>query len=228
MTLEEFFLRFGVSLSQGTLWALMLALPAGLVASAVCPCTLPVGLGIAGIVGNSEGKNSKGGFWIALSFFAGIVINLTLLGALAGRLGAMLTESFGQYWSFTMATVSLVAAGAALWGPRLRVKRLASLRKPGIIGAFSYGFLFSLGTSAAPLLLLLAAALAKGNLIYGISLAFVFGLGRGLPFLLVGLFSGTLARLTSLGRFRWAMQIVSGVGLLIVSVYYFRVFAALL
>jgi cytochrome c-type biogenesis protein len=228
MTLEDFFLRFGVSFSQGTLWALMLALPAGLVASAVCPCTLPVGLGVAGVVGSSEGKTPKGGVGIALSFFAGIVINLTLLGAVAGRLGAMLTESFGQYWSVTMAAVSLVAAGAAFWGPRLRVKRLASLRRPGMIGAFSYGFLFSLGTSAAPLLLLLAAALAKGNLIYGIFLAFVFGLGRGLPFLLIGLFSGTLARLTSLGQFRWTLQIVSGLGLLVVSVYYFRVFVALL
>ena len=30
------------------------------------------------------------------------------------------------------------------------------------------------------------------------------------------------------GRFRWAMQIVSGAGLLVASVYYFRVFATLL
>lgn len=40
----------------------------------------------------------------------GIVLNLTILGALAGRLGALLTESFGRYWALGMATVSFVAA----------------------------------------------------------------------------------------------------------------------
>ena len=228
MTLEEFLHQFGLSLSEGTLLGLVVALFAGVVASAVCPCTLPVGLGMAGMVGGSEGQTQKSGFRVAISFFAGIVVNLTVLGAVAGRLGSVLTEAFGKYWTLSMALVSLLAAALAFWGPRLKVSQLAALRRPGLTGAFLYGFLFSLGTSAAPLGLLLTVAVAKGSPLYGVLLAFVFGLGRGLPFLLVGLFAGAVVRLTRFGQWRRALQVLSGTGLLLVSGYYFRAFTGLL
>lgn len=228
MTLEDFLRSFGSSLSEGSLLSLGIALIAGILASAVCPCTLPVGLGMAGVVGASESQSRKAGFLIALAFFLGIVVNLTLLGAVAGRLGTILTESFGRYWALTMAVLSFAAAILAFWGPRLSVDRLAALRKPGLTGAFSYGFIFSLGTSAAPLLLLMTVAATQANPGYGAILAFVFGLGRGLPFLLVGLFAGVLIRLTRIGIWRRAIQTVSGCALLFVSVYYARAFVALL
>lgn len=228
MTLEDFLRSFGSSLPEGSVLSLGIALIAGILASAVCPCTLPVGLGMAGVVGASETQSRKAGFLIALAFFLGIVVNLTLLGAIAGRLGGILTESFGRYWALTMAVLSFAAAILAFWGPRLSVDRLAKLRKPGLAGAFSYGFIFSLGTSAAPLLLLMTVAATQANPGYGAILAFVFGLGRGLPFLLVGLFAGVLIRLTRIGVWRRAIQTVSGCALLFVSVYYARAFVALL
>jgi cytochrome c-type biogenesis protein len=165
---------------------------------------------------------------IALAFFVGIVVNLTLLGAVAGRLGAILTESFGRYWTLGMAAFSLVAALVALWGPRLKVQRLADLRRPGISGAFMYGFIFSLGTSAAPLLVLLTVSAAQARVEYGLLLAFAFGIGRGLPFLIVGLFAGLIMRFASLARWRRPLQIVSGAALLTVAGYYVRAFATLL
>lgn len=228
MTLEDFLRSFGSSLPEGSLLSLGIALVAGILASAVCPCTLPVGLGMAGVVGASESQSRKAGFLIALAFFLGIVVNLTLLGAVAGRLGTILTESFGRYWALAMAVLSFAAAILAFWGPRLSVERLAALRKPGLAGAFSYGFIFSLGTSAAPLLLLMTVAATQANPGYGAVLAFVFGLGRGLPFLLVGLFAGVLIRLTRIGIWRRAIQTVSGCALLFVGVYYARAFVALL
>ena len=228
MTLEDFLRSFGSSLPEGSLLSLGIALVAGILASAVCPCTLPVGLGMAGVVGVSESQSRKVGFLIALAFFLGIVVNLTILGAVAGRLGTILTESFGRYWALAMAVLSLAAAILAFWGPRLSVDRLAALRKPGLAGAFSYGFIFSLGTSAAPLLLLMTVAATQANPGYGAVLAFVFGLGRGLPFLLVGLFAGVLIRLTRIGFWRRAIQTVSGCALLFVSAYYARAFVALL
>lgn len=228
MTLEEYLRMSGSSLAQGSALALGVASFAGIVASAVCPCTLPVGLGMAGVVGASESRSRKAGFLIALSFFLGIVVNLTLLGAVVGRLGAVLTESFGRYWALTMAVVSFVAAILAFRGPRLNVEHLASLRKPGLLGTFGYGFIFSLGTSAAPLLLLLTVAATQARPGYGAILAFAFGLGRGLPFLLVGVFAGALIHLTRIGVWRRAMQAVSGCALLFVSAYYTRAFFALL
>jgi cytochrome c-type biogenesis protein len=150
---------------------------------------------------------------------------LTLLGAIAGYSGIFLTEVFGQYWAMSMGIISLIAAGIAFYGPYLRVRQLESLRTPGIGGSFIYGFIFSLGTSAAPLLLLLSFAVAKASLIYGLLLAFCFGLGRGLPFLVVGLFSSSVSKLAKLSWLRKSIQILSGIALLYLSFYFFRVFS---
>ena len=230
MTLESFFENMGADLSEASFLSLIIAFLAGIVSSGVCPCTLPVGLGMAGLVSSSSASTntSRRGFLVALAFFAGIVICLMLLGALAGRLGVFMTESFGRYWALMMVLVSLAAALLAFYGPRLKVTKLASIRKPGISGSFIYGFIFSLGTSAAPLLLLLSVAAATADPYYGLILAFSFGLGRGLPFLLVGLFAGAISRLAQLTWLRRSIQIVSGSALLFVAFYYGKVFVALM
>ncbi|MBI4381854.1 MAG: thiol:disulfide interchange protein [candidate division NC10 bacterium] len=228
MTLEEFLQRFVSSLSDASLWALVVALLGGVVSGAVCPCTLPGGLGMVSVVGASESQSRRSGFLIAVSFFVGIVVNLTLLGVVAGRLGAILTESFGRYWTLAMALLSLVAAIGAFWGPRLKVGQLAALRRPGLAGAFGYGFVFSLGTSAAPLLLLLTVVAAQARPEYGLLLAFAFGLGRGLPFLLIGVLAGAVMRLVRFTAWRGALQVVSGCALLVVGLYYAWSFIALL
>lgn len=229
MTLESFLRSFGDTVPHGAFWAVLgIAFLGGIVASAVCPCTLPVGLGMAGVVGTSETQSSRSGFAIATAFFAGIVVNLTVLGALAGRLGVVMTESFGRYWALAMVVVSLLAAMVAFWGPRMNIDTLAALRKPGLVGAFGYGFLFSLGTSAAPLLVLLTIAAGKGSMLYGLLLSFAFGVGRGFPFLLVGVFAGALMRVARISLWRRAIQFTSGCALILVSLYYIRVFAGLL
>src|SRR5258708_20661795 len=156
MTLEEYFQHFGSGFSGGPLMAIPVALLGGGIGGAVCPCRLPGGLGMAGASGASETQSRRSGFMIAAAFFAGIVLNLTILGALASRLGGILTESFGRYWTLGMALLSLTAAILAFWAPRLKSYQLAALRKPGMAGAFLYGFIFSLSTSAPPLLLLLS------------------------------------------------------------------------
>ncbi len=227
MTLEEFLQRFGSTLAGHSFWGLGIVLMAGIVASAVCPCTLPVGLGIAGMAGASESKSRRTGFMIAIAFFLGVVVNLVIVGALAGRLGALLTETFGRYWSLVMAAMSFGAAVVAFRGTRLKVDQLGALRRPGLAGAFLYGFVFSLGTSVAPLLLLLTFAAAQRSPENGFVLAFALGLGRGLPFLLVGLFAGAVMRLARVTLWRRAIEVISACALLFVSIYYARVFMAL-
>jgi cytochrome c-type biogenesis protein len=228
MTLDEFLRQFASALDQGPLLALGVSFVAGIVASAVCPCTLPVGLGVASAAGASETEGRGRGLLVAAAFFAGIVLNLTLLGALTGRLGALATESFGRSWALAMAVLSLLAAVVAFSEPRLSVSQLEALRRPGLAGALGYGFVFSLGTSVAPLLLLLTVSAASGRPAYGLLLSFTFGLGRGLPFLLAGLIAGSVTSFAHLARWRGAIQIGSGFILLAVSAYYTNTFVALL
>ncbi|MDQ6764107.1 MAG: thiol:disulfide interchange protein [Bacteroidota bacterium] len=224
MTFEHFIEQFSQSLARGTLMSLLIALLAGIITTGICPCTLPVGIGIAGFVSSNTEAKSNRGFLIALAFFCGIVVCISVLGAIAGRLGIFLTQAFGQYWALTMAVISAVAAVIAFYGPRLKVAKLTALRRPGVGGSFVYGLVFSLGTSASPLLLLLSVAAAKANPLYGFLLALAFGVGRGVPFLVVSAFAGAVTKFAQLSWLRRSIQVLSGLALLFVSYYYVKVF----
>lgn len=58
MSLENFLQSFE-SIKDGSVLAFGIAIVAGIVSSAVCPCTLPVGVGMAGFVGSTEVQAEK-------------------------------------------------------------------------------------------------------------------------------------------------------------------------
>lgn len=228
MSFNEFLESSTSGLTEGSAFSLLLALIAGIISSGVCPCTLPVGLGIAGLVSSNTSEKNNNGMLIASAFSLGILITLSVLGAVIGGIGIFLTEAFGKYWALTMAVISAIAAIIAFYGPRLKIAELESLRKPGIGGSFLYGVVFSLGTSAAPLLLLLSVAAAKANLVYGLMLAFSFGLGRAIPFLMIGFFASAITKLTKLSWLRVSIQWISSAALAFVCFYYIRVYINLI
>lgn len=213
--------------SQSYLYVLAVTFAAGIVASAICPCTVPVGLGLASVASATEAEERKSGLLVAVAFFAGIVASLTALGAVAGQLGALATEAFGRGWALAMAIISLAAALWAFFGPTLKFSQLKGWRRPGMSGAFIYGAVFSVGTSVAPLLLLVTVAASMASIVGGIALAFVFGLGRGAPFLLAGVAGSVVGRMRGLLRWSRGLQLLSGAMLLIVSGYYAKVYTAL-
>lgn len=228
MTLEQFLQPLSAGLSHSPVIAFAITFAGGILASAVCPCTVPMGLGVAGLAGASQVQTRYGGLQVSAAFFAGIVISLTALGAVAGRLGALATESFGRDWALGMAILSVIAAALALWWPRIPIDRLTAWRRPGVVGSFAYGVVFSLGTSVAPFLLLLTIAAAEGRPEIGPVLAFIFGLGRGLPFLVAGVAGSVITGFTRLGLWSRTIQVVSAAALLSVSAYYASVFVELM
>ncbi len=54
-------------------------------------------------------------------------------------------------------------------------------------------------------------------------LALSFGIGRGLPFLIVSAFAGAVSKFAQLTWLRRSIQIVSGLALLFVCYYYVKV-----
>jgi cytochrome c-type biogenesis protein len=67
-------------------------------------------------------------------------------------------------------------------------------------------------------------AAATANPVYGFVLALAFGIGRGLPFLIVSAFAGAVTKFAQLTWLRRSIQIVSGLALLFVCYYYVKVF----
>lgn len=164
---------------------------------------------------------------LSLAFFFGVVLSLLVLGIAASFAGRLLAG-----WSAAFATgaalFSLAAGLAAIFGPALRrhIPDPEVGKRGGIAGAFLYGLLYSIATvttSAGPLLLLLTIAAAVGRPAYGAALSLSYALGRGVPFLLLGLFAGTVgAWLARIGPARRIVEVVSGVALVILAVYFVR------
>ncbi len=227
MIVEEFLKTYADVLLHGSWLVIGIAFVAGLLSSAICPFTLPVGLGVAGVVGTAESRVRGSGFPIATAFFAGLVLSLTALGALAGLLGLVATQAVGQWWMLIMAGLAFVAALAVLSEPSLRLPDVMAMRRPGLLGAFVYGLVFSLGTPAVSLLLVLTVAAAEHRPAYGALLALGYGVGRGLPFLLLGLFSGVATRLRCQPSWSRAIRVTSGSVLLLITGYYLWIFIKL-
>jgi cytochrome c-type biogenesis protein len=170
---------------------------------------------------------------IAFAFFAGIVISLVVLGTLASYFGRLLARWSGTF-AIAAAVFSIGAGVIAIAGPALRrrVSNVDVTKRGGALGAFVYGLLYTvatLTTSAGPLLLLLTIAAAIGEPLYGAILSFGYGIGRGLPFLVLAYFAGGAAAwLTKMDRWRRGAEVVSGIALIGVGGYFLRLGAQLL
>ena len=147
------------------------------------------------------------------------------LGIAASYAGRLFSQ-WSAWFAVGAAVFAFLAGLAAIFGPVLRryIPDPEVRKRGGIAGAFMYGFLYSVATvttSAGPLLLLLTVAAAVGNPLYGAALSLSYAVGRGLPFLLLGLFAGTIgAWLARIAPARRAAEVLSGFALIGLAVYF--------
>ncbi len=173
-----------------------------------------------------EGRRMHG-IVVSAAFFIGVVLSILGLGIAASYWGRLLA-GWSAGFAVTTAIVSLVVGVAALFGPQLRRRIPAPTihQRSGVGGAFLYGLAFTLATvttGAGALLLVLTITAAIGRPAYGAALSLAYGIGRGAPFLLLGIFAGTvgswLARVEYLRR---KAEIVSGIALIAMAGYFFH------
>lgn len=160
-----------------------------------------------------------------MAFFLGVVISVLALGVAASYLGRLVAQWSAPFAVFA-ALVSITAGAAAIFAPQLR-RRIAAPRIPkgsDLPGAFLYGLAYTLATvttGAGPLFLLLTVAAAIGRPAYGAALSLAYGFGRGLPFLLLGIFAGVIgAWLARVERLRRGAELVSGMALVAIGGYF--------
>ena len=70
------------------------------------------------------------------------------------------------------------------------------------------------------LVAILGLVMAKGELAYGATLLFAYGLGRGVPIILAGTFTGVVKALPAMERWTRWMESAAGVVLILVGVYF--------
>lgn len=165
------------------------------------------------------------GLLLALSFFTGIVLSILALGIAASYVGRLLAD-WSVGFAIGTAAVSFSAGFAAVFAPLIRQRfRSPDIEKRGgVTGAFLYGLAYTLATvttGAGPLFLLLTITAAIGRPVYGGLLSLAYGIGRGLPFLLLGIFAGAVGTwLARVERLRRGAELVSGIALLMIGGYF--------
>jgi len=199
----------------------------GGVLTSVGPCNLSMVPVIIGYVGGQQNLTRAKGFWLSSFFTLGSSATFMLLGIVAATVGGLFgTESKLLHW---FAALVCFAIGLSLLGAlkvnfdfmaRLRPKRVAMT---GLIGAFLLGLIVGLAGSqcGTPVLVaILGIVMAKGKLAYGASLLFAYGLGRGVPIILAGTFTGVVKALPAMERWTRWMEKSAGIVLIAVGLYF--------
>lgn len=216
-------------LRAGSLLAYLLVFLGGIVTS-IGPCNVAMIPLVIGFVGGS-GPQALGrgrSFTLSLTFAVGLAITFMLLGVLASLVGGLMGGT-SRAWFYVVAAVC-VLIGLSMLGvfrlPELpgtaRIRERVRLR--GLPGALALGLVSGLVASqcATPVLaaILTYVMSQDGALLYGAALLFVYALGRGVPIVLAGTFTGALKQLQSFGRWSSVIEKASGVVLIAVGLYF--------
>jgi len=214
-------------LQNRSLVAYLLVFLGGIVTS-IGPCNVAMIPLIVGYLGGSTNLSRGRSFALSLTFATGLAITFMVLGVVATLVGGMI-GGISRLWYYVVAGVCFLIALHMLgvfrlpeisWIGRLRER----VRLKGIPGALALGLISGLVASqcATPVLaaILTYVMAQQGALAYGAALLFVYALGRGVPIVLAGTFTGVIKRLRSFGRWSLVVEKVSAVIILGVGLYF--------
>ena len=200
----------------------------GGIVTSIGPCNMAMVPLIIGYVGGTQDLPRKTAFRISLLFALGLAVTFMSLGVIAALVGGLLGGGT-RLWYYLVAVVCFVIGLQMLgvlnipvptWFGGLREK----IKVKGLMGAFLLGLISGLVASqcATPVLaaILTYVMAQKANLIYGAALLFIYALGRGVPIVLAGTFTGFLKNMRSMGKWTGYAEKAGGVIILLVGFYF--------
>ena len=213
-------------LENASLLAFALVFLGGILTS-IGPCNVAMIPLVVGYVGGARDLPRARAFTLSLSFAFGLAMTFMLLGVAASLVGGLVGAST-TWWYYLVAFICFVIGLNMLglihleppgWLGGLREK----VTLKGAPGALVLGLVSGLVASqcATPVLAaILTYVMAKGALMYGAGLLFVYALGRGVPIVLAGTFTGALKQMQALGRWNAPLEKFAGVIILAVGIYF--------
>jgi cytochrome c-type biogenesis protein len=213
-------------IENASLLAFGLVFSGGILTS-IGPCNVAMIPLVVGYVGGTHDLPRQRAFTLSLMFAIGLAITFMLLGVVAALIGGLIGAST-TWWYYLVAFVCLVIGlnmiglihiEAPLWLGGLRER--ITLR--GASGALMLGLVSGLVASqcATPVLAaILTYVMAKGAILYGAALLFVYALGRGVPIVLAGTFTGALKSFQKFGRWSSLFEKAAGIVIIAVGLYF--------
>ncbi len=218
-------------LEKGSLLSILIGVFLAGLALNLTPCVYPIiPITIGFFVNQSASKLSRT-FAMASMYVIGMAITYSALGVVAAKSGGLFGAALQSPVVLIALAAIMIALSLSMFGlyefklPE-SVNRLANnsaQSTSGVFGAFVMGL--TMGIVAAPcigpfVLGLLVHVGAKGSAAYGFMLFFVLALGLGLPYLILGTFSGAIKTLPRSGLWMVTIRKVFGLVLIGMALYF--------
>lgn len=214
-------------LQPGSILGYLLVFFGGIITS-IGPCNVAMIPLIIGYIGGSQKVEKKKAFSISLVFAVGLAVTFVALGLIASLLGGLIGGST-RIWYYVVAAVCILIGLQMLqviniptpgWFTGMREK----VNPKGLLGAFLLGLVSGLVASqcATPVLgaILTYVMAQKASMVYGAVLLFVYALGRGVPIVLAGTFTGVLKNFRAFGEWAETAEKIAGVIIILVGLYF--------
>jgi thiol:disulfide interchange protein DsbD len=219
---------FEEQLAKGLLWAHLAAFGFGFLTS-LTPCVYPMIPIVVAVFGaRDEGVTRQKAFFLAGAYVLGMGAMYAALGIVFGLIGKQFGSILANPWVVIPIVGLYLALAASMFGafelnlPASWQAKLSQVGGKGYGGAFGMGLVG--GLTAAPctgpfLIGILGYVASTRNVAAGGSLLFVYALGMGVLFLVVGAFAASLPKS---GRWMEGVKSFGGIALLGVSLYFLR------
>jgi len=198
--------------------------------TSLTPCVYPVIPIIMGYVG-SQAKGSKlKGFYLSVFFVLGLGLVYSTLGVLAAASGSMIGASFQNPIVVVIIAGIFILMGLSLTGlfeipvpTSISSKVQAGGYKSQVIGSLIIGGVAGIiaAPCAGPVLIAILSWISQTrDLLMGFLIMFVFSLGMGVIFILVGTFTGIISSLPKGGKWMDYMKYFFSVLLIVGGIYF--------
>lgn len=200
---------------------------AGIVVS-FSPCVYPFVPVVLGFIGVKAGASRLRGLSLSLVYVSGLAVTYSILGLIASLSGKLFGQISSHPASFLVVGNVCIVAGLSFFDvinisfTRFRLADKVT-RDKGYLSSFLLGAASGLvaGPCTAPALaFILAYVASKQNVIYGVSLLFVFAYGVGFLLILVGTFSALFLSLPKPGKWLLWIKRIDGLILIAIGEYF--------
>ncbi|KIX13106.1 cytochrome c biogenesis CcdA family protein [Dethiosulfatarculus sandiegensis] len=226
--MDSFFITVNSWTSSGSLIAMLGAFLWGMVSVALSPCHMAsIPLMVTYVAGQEKAVNPKSAATYAFAFTGGLFLTIALVGVICSLLGLMLGE-IGSWWTILVGAV-LIWVALDMLGVQvcsMSGSLMSRLKVKGVGGAFVLGLAYGVLSGSctfgfiAPILAIITV---QNDIVTGIILILLFGIGHSLPIAFAGSSTAAVSNLLENGSFQrgslWFKR-AAGVGIAFLGLYF--------
>ena len=214
--------------TEGSLTAFLAIFLIGLALN-LTPCVYPMLSVTVSLFGTQTEANTFRVFLKAVVYVLGIASMYSLLGVTAALSGGLFGSWLQSPWVLGFIAFLLLGLSLSMFGvyqiqaPYWLTSKLGGSTGTGVVSLFLSGLvvgIFAAPCIGPPVIALLALVGSKGDPVFGFWAFFVLSLGLGLPYLILGTFSGLLKKIPRSGDWLIWVERVFGVILVAAGLFY--------